>query len=47
MILTLSHGHSAVERSFSINKSLVDVNMKEESIVIRKAIKDQMLSNAI
>ena len=32
MILTLSHGQAAVERSFSINKSVVDVNMKEESI---------------
>ena len=28
MILTLSHGQAAVERSFSINKSVVDVNMK-------------------
>ena len=47
MILTLSHGQAAVERSFSINKSVVDVNMKEESIVARKAIKDHMLSNDI
>ena len=47
MILTLSHGQAAVERSFSINKSVVDVNMKEESIVARKTIKDHMLSNDI
>ena len=46
-ILTLSHGQAAVERSFSINKSVVDVNMKEESIVARKTIKDHMLSNDI
>ena len=39
--------NSAIERSFSINKSNVDVNMKEESIATRKIIKDQMLSNAI
>ena len=45
MILTLSHGQAAVERSFSINKSVVDVNMK--SIVARKTIKDHMLSNDI
>ena len=47
MILTLSHGQTAVERSFNINKSVVDVNMKEESIVARKAIKDHMLPNDI
>ena len=47
MILTLSHGQAVVERSFSINKSAVDVNMKEESIVACKAIKDRMLSNDI
>ena len=47
MILTLSHGQAAVERSFSINKSVVNVNMKEESIVARKTIKDHMLSNDI
>ena len=47
MVLALSHGQAAVERSFSINKSVVDVNMKEESIVARKTIKDHMLSNDI
>ena len=47
MILTLSHGQAAVERSFSINKSVVDVNMKEEFIVARKTIKDHMLLNDI
>ena len=47
MILTLSHGQAANERSFSINKSVVDVNMKEQSIVAHKTIKDHMLSNNI
>ena len=47
MIPTLSHGQAVVERSFIINKSAVHVNMKEESIVARKAIKDRMLSNDI
>ena len=47
MILTLSHGQAVVERSFSINKSAVDVNMKEESTVACKAIDDRMLSNDI
>ena len=47
MILTLSHGQAAVEKSFSINKPVVDVNMKEESIVACKTVKDHMLSNDI
>ena len=47
MILTLSQGQTAVERSFSINKSVVDFNTKEESIVARKTIKDHMLLNDI
>ena len=47
MILTLSHGQAALERSVSINKSIVEVNMTEESIVARKTIKDHMLSNDI
>ena len=36
MILTLSHGQAVVERSFSVNKSVVYVNMKEESTVACK-----------
>ena len=47
MILTLSHGQAALERSVSINKSIVEVNMTEESIVARKTIKDHMLWNDI
>ena len=47
MILTLSHGQAALERSVSINKSIVEVNTTEESIVARKTIKDHMLSNDI
>ena len=46
MILALSHYQAAIERSFIINKS-VDVNMKEESIVGHKTIKDHMLLNDI
>ena len=38
--------NSAIERSFSINKSNVDVKMKEE-LKIKRTIKDQMLSNTI
>ena len=46
MILALSHYQAAIERRFIINKS-VDVNMKEESIVGHKTIKDHMLLNDI
>ena len=47
IILTLSHGQASVERGFSINKSLVKVNMKEETIVAKKIIRDYMLANSL
>ena len=47
IILTLSHGQASVERGFSINKSLVKVNMKEETIVAKKIIRDYMLANLL
>ena len=47
MILTLSHRQAAAERSFSINKLVVDVNLKGESMAARKTIKDHMISNDI
>lgn len=45
VILTLSHGQASVERGFSINKSVLEVNMKAESIVARKLIRDHMIKN--
>ena len=47
IILTLSHGQASVERGFSINKSLVKVNMKEETIVAKKINRDYMLPNSL
>ena len=47
MILTLSHRQASVERDFSINKSLVKVNMKEETIVAKKTICDYMLADSL
>lgn len=47
MILTLSHGQAAVERSFSINNSVLNLNMKEDSIVAKKIVKDHMISNGL
>ena len=43
IIFTLSHGRPSVERGFSISKSLVKLNMKEETILAKKIIRDYML----
>ena len=45
--LTLSHGQASVERSFSLNKSVLNHNISEDSIVAKKAIRDHMLSNGL
>ena len=47
IILTLSHGQAAVERGFSINKSLLKVNISEHSIISKKIIRDHMLANGL
>ena len=47
LILTLSHGQAAVERGFSVNKSILENNMKEDSIVARKLIRDHMLAHSL
>lgn len=46
MILTLSHGQAAIERGFSINKDLIDVNMLEKTITSQRIICDS-LSNTL
>ena len=43
----MSHGQAPVELGFNINKSLVKVNMKEETIVAKKIICDYMLANSL
>ena len=45
-MLTLSDGQVSVERGFSINKSLVKVNIKEETIAAKKIIRSYMFANA-
>ena len=47
ILLTLSHGQASVERSFSLNKSVLNHNISEDSIVAKKAIRDHMLSNGL
>ena len=47
LVLTLSHGQASVERSFSINNTVLRQNMKEESIVDKKILKDHMIANGL
>ena len=44
MILCLNHEQAAVERGFSINKNLLQVNMTEGFIVPQRMIYDHMVS---
>ena len=39
IILTLSHGQASAERSFSVNNTVINVNMSEDCIVAEKIIK--------
>ena len=47
ILLTSSHGQASVEWGFSINKSLVKVNKKKETIVAKKIICDYILVNSL
>ena len=44
MILCLNHGQAAVERGFSVNKNLLQVNITEASVVAQRIIYDHMIS---
>jgi len=41
----LSHGQANVERRFSVNNSVLKINMSEKSIISRKLIIDHMKSH--
>ena len=43
-VFILSHGQSFVERGFSVNKELVDSNMKEKSLIAQRIIHDKIAS---
>ena len=47
IVLTLSHGQAAVERSFSLGKSSLQTNITEESIIAKKIVRDHLLANKI
>ena len=46
-ILILSHGQAGVESGFSLGKSSLQVNTKEESIVAKNIVRDHLLTNKI
>ena len=47
IVLTLSHGQASGERSFSLNKSVLNHNISKDSIVTKKAIRDHIVSNGL
>ena len=47
IIFVLSHGQSAVERGFSINKELLVDNLQEKSLVSQRMVYDHIKSNKI
>ena len=45
VILTLSHGQAAVERSFSLGKSSLQTNITEESIIAKTIVQNHLQAN--
>ena len=45
VILTLSHGQAAVERSFSPGKSSLWTNITDESIIAKKIVRNHLQAN--
>ena len=42
VVCTLSHGQSFTERGFSVNKEVIDHNMKEKSITSQRTVHDDI-----
>lgn len=47
IVLVLSHGQAPVERSFSVNRDIMTVNMKRETLCATKLIHDSLKSEDI
>ena len=47
IILTLSHGRADTERGFFQNKTMLQQNIKEDSISSKRIIEDHMLANKL
>ena len=45
LVCCLSHGQSAVERGFSVNRDTAQHNMSESTFVYRRLIKDHLISH--
>ena len=45
IVLTLYQGQSSVERIFSISNVVFNVNIKEESVVAKNIVKDNLIPN--
>lgn len=45
IVLTLSHGQAAVERGFSVNKSLLVENLSTSSLISQRIVHDHLTSN--
>ena len=44
ILLILFHGQAQMERGFSINKLLLDVNMQNETLVAQQIVHDHIVS---
>ena len=47
LIFVLSHGQSFIERGYSVNKQLMDTNMKEKSFLSQRIVYDKITSDNI
>ena len=47
IILTVRHGPTVVLRGFSLSKCSLQINIKAESIVAKKIVRDRLLANKI
>ena len=47
IILTLSHGQAAIDRGFSQSKTVLQINIKEDSIASKRIIKEHKLANKL
>ena len=47
LVCCLSHGQAPVERGFSHNKNVLQVNMQEKSIISKRLIKDYLVVNKL
>ena len=47
LVFTLSHGQSAVERGFSVNKELLVENLEKESLISQRMVYDHMTATGL